>query len=46
MREVQLYCHKAHALYGMTVPQPGDLADQPFIATSPRKRRAKRGNFA
>ena len=28
MREVQqLYCHKAHALYGMTVPQPGDLAD-------------------
>lgn len=29
----QLYCHKAHALYGMTVPQPSDLADQPFIMT-------------
>jgi len=34
MREVQqLYCHKAHALYGMTVPQPADLAAEPYIAT-------------
>jgi DNA-binding transcriptional LysR family regulator len=34
MKEVQqLYCHKAHALYGMTVPQPSDLAAESFIAT-------------
>ena len=34
MKEVQqLYCHRTHALYGMTVPQPSDLADLPFIAT-------------
>lgn len=34
IKEVQqLYCHKTHALYGMSVPQPSDLADQAFVMT-------------
>lgn len=34
MKEVQqLYCDRNHTLYGMTVPQPADLADRAFIAT-------------
>jgi DNA-binding transcriptional LysR family regulator len=34
MKEVQqLYCSRGHPLYGVTIHQPSDLCDEPFIRT-------------